>query len=154
MISLLRRGKCDDTVVATDVRDISYETPHELGSVVVECDKNSCQVESDDAFVGMSFQDHVFDADVVIVGVGACEYTVIYTPLLCRLSHLARSLGVVVDVCLDDSTHVNDDEVHFVDNPIFDMDATLSYDNLLFEVDVDHSPEWSWTQFSPSVDFV
>ena len=31
------------------------------------------------------------------------------------------------------------------------MDATLSYDNLLFEVDVDHSLEWSWAQFSPSI---
>ena len=35
-------------------------------------------------------------------------------------------------------------DVHFMNSPTFDMDATLSYDNLLFEVDVDHSPEWSW----------
>ena len=40
--------------------------------------------------------------------------------------------------------------VHSWDSTMFNMDATLSYDNLMFEVDVDHSPEWSWAQFSPS----
>lgn len=71
-------------------------------------------------------------------------------------------MHAVVDVCSDDSTLVIADEVsdivtescytidqqsvdvHFMDNTMFDMDATLSYDNLMFEVDVDHSPKWSW----------
>lgn len=55
----------------------------------------------------------------------------------------------VVDVCIDDSTHVDCEvsdvetiscystdqysgEAHFVDNPMFDMDVVLSYDNPLF----------------------
>lgn len=32
---------------------------------------------------------------------------------------------------------------------MFNMDATLSYDTQMYKVDVDHSPEWSWAQFSP-----
>ena len=54
MISLFESKKCDDIVAAIDVWDISYETPNEKGIVVVECDENSCQFESDDAVVGMS----------------------------------------------------------------------------------------------------
>ena len=34
-------------------------------------------VKSDDAVVGMSSTDHVFDGDVAIGGVGACEDTII-----------------------------------------------------------------------------
>ena len=45
-------------------------------------------------------------------------------------------------------------DVHIMNNPMFDMDTTLSYDNPLFEVDVDHSPKWSWAQFSPSTDTI
>ena len=31
-------------------------------------------------------------------------------------------------------------DVHFMNNPMFDMDETLSYENPLFEVHNDHSP--------------
>ena len=77
-------------------------------------------------------------------------------------------MHAVVDVCSDDSTLFIANEVsnivtesyytidqqsvdvHFWDSTMFNVDATLSYDNLMFEVDADHSPEWSWAQFSPS----
>ena len=67
----------------------------------------------------------------------------------------------VVDVCSDDSKLVIANEVsnivtesyytidqqsvnaHSWDSTMLHMDATLSYDNLMFEADVDHSPEWS-----------
>lgn len=59
------------------MQDISYETLHELDTIEVEYDENSCQVKSDDAVIGMSSSDHVFDGDATIVGVAACEDTVI-----------------------------------------------------------------------------
>lgn len=53
------------------------------------------------------------------------------------------------------NTNQHSGEVYFVDNSLFKMDATLSYDNLLFEVDFDHpSNKWNWAQFTPFVDTV
>ena len=72
------------------------------------------------------------------------------------------SMHVVVDVYSNDSTSIIANElsdiviesyytidqqsvdVHFWDSTMFNMDATSSCDNLMFEVDVDHSPKWSW----------
>ena len=107
----------------------------------------------------------------MIEGVEACDDIAISTTtsMLVEPSvEESSDMNAIVDVCSNDSAHVIDDEVsdvvakldqhsgevHFVDNPMFDTDATLSYDNPLFEVKVDHSPEWSWTLFSPSVDSV
>lgn len=131
----------------------------------LEYDGNSCQVESHDTIVDMSPQDCVFDGDAMIVEVGACEDTVILvaTSVLVEPSTKEFSgMHAVIDVCSVDNTHVIDDEVsdvetescytidqhnvdvHFVNNPLFKMNATLSYDNPLFEIDVYYSLEWSW----------
>ena len=111
------------------------------------------------------------DSDATIVGLGECEDTIISTTTSMSFepsNEKSRSMNVVVDVCSNDSTPVIANEVsdiviesyytidqqgvdvHFWDSTMFNMDATLSYHNLIFEVDVDHSPEWSWAQFSPS----
>ena len=140
------------------MRDISYETPHELGTVVAECYENSCQIESDDAVVGMSSLDHVFDGNATIVGVGVCKDVVILTTKSVAVepsNEEFSSMHAVVDVCSDDSTlgianevsniviesyyTINQQsvDVHFLDSTMFNMDATFSYDNLMFEVEVD-----------------
>ena len=56
MISPFLGSKGDDTVAASDLQDISYETLHELGTIEVEYDEDLCKVKSDDAVVGMSSQ--------------------------------------------------------------------------------------------------
>ena len=58
----------DYTVGASYLQDISYETLHELGTIKVECDEDLCQVKSDDAIVGMSSSDHVFDGRCSLSG--------------------------------------------------------------------------------------
>jgi hypothetical protein len=172
MISLFQREKCEDTIAASYLWDISYEILHELGTIKEEVDENSCPTKLDDAYFGMSFPNHVFDRDATIMGVGACEDTVILasTSILVEPSNEEfSSMHAIVDVCFDDSTLVIADEVgdivtkscytinqqsvdvHFMDSTMFDMEARFSYDNLMFEVDVDHSLEWSWAQFSPSI---
>ena len=105
------------------------------------------------------------DSDAAMVGSGECKDTVISvaTSMSFEPSNKKFSImHVVVDVYSDDSTSVIANEVsdiviesyytidqqsvdvHFWDSTMFNMDATLSYDNLMFEVDVDHSLEWSW----------
>lgn len=115
------------------------------------CDENLCQVKSDDAVVGMSSLDHVFDGDVVIVGVGTCEDTIILAATSVSVepsSEEFSSMHMVVDMFSNDSTLVIDDEVsdvviescytinqqsfdvHFMDNPmfkIFDQDSNPVY---------------------------
>ena len=52
------------------------------------------------------------------------------------------------------STDQHSVQVHFVENPLFKMDATLSYEDLLFEVVVDHSLDRSLAQFTLSTDII
>ena len=77
-------------------------------------------------------------------------HAVIY---VCSNNNTLVIIDEVSDVVIESCYTIDQQsvDVHFMDSPMFDMDATLPYDNLLFEVDVDHSSEWSWVQFSPSV---
>ena len=111
------------------------------------------------------------DSDAAIVGLGECKDTIISVATSMSFEPSNKkfsSMHVVVDVYSNDSTSVIANEVsdiviesyytidqqsvdvHFWDSTMFNMDATLSYDNLMFEIDVDHSLEWSWAKFSPS----
>ena len=108
----------------------------------------------------------VGDMESINVGLEECKDTVISaaTSMSVEPSNEEFSgMHAVVDVCSDDSTLVISNEVSnivtesyytidqqsfdvdFWDSTMFNMDATLSYDNLMFEVDVDYSPKWSWT---------
>ena len=97
--------------------DISYKVLHELGTIKVEDDENSCQVNSDDTIVGMSSPNHVFAGDATIVEVGACEDSniSIATYVLVEPSNEEFSnMHAVLDVCYDDSTLVIADEVSYI----------------------------------------
>jgi hypothetical protein len=109
------------------------------------------------------------DSDAAIMGLGEWEDTIISVATSMSFEPSKKKfiyIHLVVDVCSNDSTPIIANEVsdivtksyytidqqsvdvHFWDSTMLNMDATLSCDNLMFEVDVDHSPKWSWAQFS------
>ena len=157
-----------EVVVSLGGIETRIEPPiYDVGDVVVsEKLVETCVQSQETTYEALSG-----DGAAAIVELGEHEDTIISTATSMSVEPSNEEFGSmhgVVDVCSNDSALVISSEVsnividsyytidqqsvdvHFWDSTMFNMDATLSYNNVMFEVDVDHSPKWSWAQFSPS----